>query len=113
MDPILTYLNKVPGVLTVQGYVDETTMAGDTTTGMHWLQEAWTVCVKLRSAGIQIDEHHCWKAGGVNMNAQESGNLDYQHPPLQWTKSLQGHATLRQALITCIHYIHTLHTYIT
>ena len=37
MDPILTYLNRIPGMLTVQGYVDDTTMAGDTTTGMQWL----------------------------------------------------------------------------
>ena len=28
MDPVLTYLNRVPGMLTVQGYVDDTTMAG-------------------------------------------------------------------------------------
>ena len=40
MDPILTYLNKVPGVLTVQGYVDDTTMAGDTT--LHYITLHYT-----------------------------------------------------------------------
>ena len=43
MDPVLTYLNRVPGMLTVQGYVDDTTMAGDTTAGMQWLADAWNM----------------------------------------------------------------------
>ena len=30
MDPILSYLNQIPGVLRVQGYVDDTTLVGDT-----------------------------------------------------------------------------------
>ena len=38
MDPVLTYLNRIPGMLTVQGYVDDTTMVGDTTAGMQCLQ---------------------------------------------------------------------------
>ena len=98
MDPVLTYLNRVPGMLTVQGYVDDTTMAGDTTAGMQWLTDAWDVCSRLRSAGIQIDEHHCWKASGVHMNGACTGFID-QNPLLDWTQTLHGHATLRQALI--------------
>ena len=97
MDPVLTYLNRVPGMLTVQGYVDDTTMAGDTTAGMQWLTDAWNVCSRLRSAGIQIDEHHCWKASGVHMNGACTGLID-QNPLLDWTQTLHGHATLRQAL---------------
>ena len=98
MDPILTYLNRVPGMLTVQGYVDDTTMAGDTATGMQWLTDAWNVCAKLKTAGIQIDEHQCWKAGGIHMHGGTAGLID-QHPPLAWTTQLQGHATLRRALM--------------
>ena len=97
MDPVLTYLNRVPGMLTVQGYVDDTTMAGDTTAGMQWLTDAWNVCARLRSAGIQIDEHHCWKASGVHINGACTGLID-QNPLLDWTQTLHGHATLRQAL---------------
>ena len=33
MDPVLTYLNRISGMLAVQGYVDDTTMVGDTTAG--------------------------------------------------------------------------------
>ena len=29
MDPLFTYLNRIPGVISVQGYVDDTTIAGD------------------------------------------------------------------------------------
>ena len=85
-------------MLTVEGYVDDTTMVGDTTAGVQWLTDAWNICTRLRSAGIRIDEHHCWKASGVNMHGACSGHLD-QHPPLQWTRKLQRHATLRQVLI--------------
>ena len=98
MDPVLTYLNRIPGMLTVQGYVDDTTMVGDTTAGMQWLSDAWQACTRLKSAGIQIDEHHCWRTSGINMHAASSGQID-QYPPLQWTQSLPGHATLRQALV--------------
>lgn len=98
MDPVLTYLNRIPGMLTVQEYVDDTTMAGDTTAGMQWLTDAWNICARLRSAGIQIDEHHCWKASGVRMNAPQSGHLD-DFPALQWIHATEGHATLRQALV--------------
>ena len=80
MDPVLTYLNRIPGMLAVQGYVDDTTMVGDTTAGMQWLSDAWNICTRLRSAGIQIDEHHCWKASGINMHGACSGHID-QHLP--------------------------------
>ena len=81
MDPILTYLNRIPGMLTVQGYVDDTTMAGDTAAGMQWLLDAWTVCRQLQSAGIQIDEHHCWKASGINAHGTHEGCLtDHRFP---------------------------------
>ena len=98
MDPVLTYLNRIPGMLAVQGYVDDTIMVGDTTAGMQWLSDAWQACTRLKSAGIQIDEHHCWRTSGINMHAASSGQID-QYPPLKWTQSLPGHATLRQALV--------------
>ena len=97
MDPVLTYLNRIPGVLTVQGYVDDTTLAGDTAAGMQWLSDVWNICKKLRTAGIQIDEHHCWRANGARMNAPQSGCLS-DFPALNWVHSTRGHATLYQAL---------------
>ena len=97
MDPILTYLNRIPGVLTVQGYVDDTTLAGDTAAGMQWLSDVWTICKKLRTAGIQIDEHHCWRANGARMNAPQSGCLA-DFPALDWVHHTRGYATLYQAL---------------
>ena len=104
MDPILTYLNRIPGMLTVQGYVDDTTMAGDTAAGM--LHDAWTVCKNLKSAGIQIDEHHCWKASGIHAHGSHEGSLT-DFPALAWVHLVQGYPTLRQALLQRTGYTST------
>ena len=106
MDPILTYLNRIPGMITVQGYVDDTTMAGDTAAGMQWLHDAWTVCKNLKSAGIQIDEHHCWKASGIHAHGSHEGSLT-DFPALAWVQSVQGYPTLRQALLQRTGYTST------
>jgi hypothetical protein len=66
---------------------------------MQWLTDAWNICARLRSAGIQIDEHHCWKTSGIHMHAANSGLID-QYPLLAWTGRLPGYATLRKALLT-------------
>ena len=106
MDPILTYLNRIPGMITVQGYVDDTTMAGDTAAGMQWLHDAWAVCKDLKSAGIQIDEHHCWKASGIHAHGGHEGCLT-DFPALAWVQSVQGYPTLRQALLQRTGYTST------
>ena len=62
MDPILQYLNCVPGILCVQGYVDDTTMSGDTKDDLHWLTVVGSLCENLASAGIMVDPHRCWRA---------------------------------------------------
>ena len=36
MDPLFTYLNEISGVLAVQGYVDDTTIAGDAGPCLDW-----------------------------------------------------------------------------
>ena len=56
MDPLFVYLNRIPGAITVKGYVDDTTMIGhaqdpdwlatvadcyqDLATAIHWEEEA-------------------------------------------------------------------------
>ena len=52
MDPLFTYLNRIPGVLSVQRYVDDTTIVGDAQ-DLHWLQQSagrWLLCGFV----------HCW-----------------------------------------------------
>ena len=67
MDPILTVLNDIPRVVAVKGYIDDTTLAGDGT-DLNWCTQAWTILMALKTAGIVIEHHSCWKAAEVRMH---------------------------------------------
>ena len=68
MDPILVYLHQIPGVIRVQGYVDDSTLVGDTRESLQWLYEVGQLCTHLLSAGIKVDPHSCWRAAFVNLS---------------------------------------------
>ena len=38
MDPLFTYLNRIPGVISVQGYIDDTTIVGNSQS-LSWLKK--------------------------------------------------------------------------
>ena len=61
MDPIYHYLNRIPRVLSVQGYIDDNTIAGpgNDIEWVHGVQNCYQLC---RTAGFQIDPHSCWQA---------------------------------------------------
>ena len=61
MDPLFTYLNRIPGVLSVQGYIDDTTIAGDARC-LDWLTEVSSCYSSLRTAGFVVDPHSCFRA---------------------------------------------------
>ena len=67
MDPLFTYLNQIPGVLAVQGYVDDTTIAGDGE-DLAWIGNVETCYQALQTAGFVIDPHACYFAGVVINN---------------------------------------------
>ena len=67
MDPLFTYLNQIPGVLAVQGYVDDTTIAGDGQ-DLAWIGNVETCYQALQTAGFVIDPHACYFAGAVIFN---------------------------------------------
>ena len=56
MDPLFTYLNRIPGVLSVQGYIDDTTIAGDVQC-LDWLTEVSECHSSLKTAGFVVDPH--------------------------------------------------------
>ena len=56
MDPVFHYLNRIPGVISVQGYVDDTTIVG-LTEDASWLRTVSTCYVRLKSAGFVVDGH--------------------------------------------------------
>ena len=61
MDPLFTYLNRIPGVISVQGYVDDTTIAGDAQ-NLEWLTHVAECYSNLRTAGFVVDPHSCFRA---------------------------------------------------
>ena len=60
MDPLFTYLNRIPGVLSVQGYIDDTTIAGDAQC-LEWLANV-SECYSSLRAGFVVDPHSCFRA---------------------------------------------------
>ncbi len=61
MDPVFHYLNRIPGVISVQGYVDDTTIVGSAENAS-WLRTVSTCYAQLRSAGFVVDGHSCYRS---------------------------------------------------
>ena len=61
MDPLFHYLNRIPGVISVQAYVEDTTIAG-TADDPSWLCEVADVYRRVSSAGFHVDSHCCFRA---------------------------------------------------
>ncbi len=61
MDPLFTHLNRIPGVLSVQGYIDDTTIAGNAQC-LEWLVDVSQCYSSLRTAGFVVDPHTCYRA---------------------------------------------------
>lgn len=97
MDPIIQYLHQIPGVLAVQGYVDDTTLVGDTADSFEWLQQVGRLCHDLSTAGIKIDPHQCWRAATVRALPCGLTKLTPVHP-LQWLLDRPGHPTCKSAI---------------
>ena len=86
MDPLFTYLNRIPGVISVQGYVDDTTIAGDAQ-NLEWLTQVAECYSNLRTAGFVVDPHSCFRAClTINNRLQpcgyHSGQVESQWPGL-------------------------------
>ena len=60
MDPLFVYLNRIPGVITVQGYVDDTTTIGDAQ-DPDWLLTVADCYQDLTTAGFVMDQHSCFR----------------------------------------------------
>ena len=65
MDPIFVVLNRIPQVIVVAGYVDDTTIVGHQTDSK-WVEEVFQNIRKWKTAGIVMDTHHCWQVGFSN-----------------------------------------------
>ena len=72
MDPLFTYLNRIPGVLSVQGYIDDTTIAGNAQC-LGWLEEVAHTYECLKTAGFVVDAHSCFRASVAIQNRRRPG----------------------------------------
>ena len=64
MDPLFTYLNRIAGVLSVQGYIDDTTIAG-TAQSLEWLDDVaqtyvFTDCRLCCGSTHLLQSMHCY-----------------------------------------------------
>ena len=90
MDPLFTYLNQIPGVLAVQGYDDDTSVAGDGQ-DLAWIGRVESCYQAFQTAGFVIDPHACYYAGVVINNRALphkclSASVDAAWPGLLWTQ---------------------------
>ena len=61
MDPLFHYLNRIPSVLAVEAYVDDTTIIGDAQS-LEWMKKVSDTYQKVRTAGFIVDSHTCYRA---------------------------------------------------
>ena len=61
MDPLFHYLNRIPNVMAVEAYVDDTTIIGDAQS-MDWIREVSLTYQKVSTAGFIVDSHACYRA---------------------------------------------------
>ena len=97
MDPILHYLHRIPGVIAVQGYVDDTTLVGDDVDQFEWLACVGRLCKDLESAGILVEPHRCWRAECVNAPTCTPTQMEPGHP-LEWLLRRFTYQALRVVL---------------
>ena len=72
MDPLFHYLNRIPHVLSVQAYVDDTTLVGDAQ-NTQWIQEVAQCYDDVRTAGFVVDSHSCYRSISTSSTAQGGG----------------------------------------
>ena len=56
IDPIVRYANRIPGVIKMNAYMDDTNTAGK---GKAWLKQMQTVWEIMKPAGLIIAKHNC------------------------------------------------------
>ena len=103
MDPLFHYLNRIPGVISVQAYVDDTTIAGaaeDPT----WVQEVAEVYQSISTAGFHIDSRCCFRAC-VNDNMKFMPKIVTTEELVDYWPAVvtaKKFATLQEALSQCL-----------
>ena len=84
MDPLFTYLNRIPGVISVQGYIDDTTIVGNSQS-LSWLEEVASTYECLKSAGFVVDAHSCFRACITIQNRKRPSTMNSDEIENVWS----------------------------
>lgn len=60
MDTFLTASNSLQGTLSIQGYADDTTIAGSAARDLTWMAVCNQICLALQFACIKVEQHERW-----------------------------------------------------
>ena len=103
MDPLFHYLNRIPDVLSVQAYVDDTTVIGDAQ-NLDWVGKVSDCYQKLSSAGFIIEPHQCFRCCANSVMKFLPRYVTDEYLAENWPELIQGkpfatiHAALQAAL---------------
>ena len=100
---VFHYLNRIPGVISVQEYVDDTTIAG-VATDPTWLQKVAEVYQRVSTAGFHIDSHSCFRAC-VNDDMRFTPRVVTTEEIVEYWPEIvtaDKFATLQEALSCCL-----------
>ena len=103
MDPLFHYLNRIPGVISVQAYVDDTTIAG-IASDPRWLHDVAEVYRRVATAGFHVDSHSCFRAC-VNDNMKFTPRLVTTEELVEYWPAVataSKFATLQEAISCCL-----------
>ena len=99
MDPLFHYLNRIPCVLAVEAYVDDTTIIGDAQS-LEWMRKVSDTYQKVRTAGFIVDSHTCYRAFQNSVMRFAPKKLTDQELLTQWPSvaASKSYSTVQDAM---------------
>ena len=99
MDPLFHYLNRIPNVLAVEAYVDDTTIIGDAQS-LEWICKVADTYRKVSSAGFIVDSHSCYRALQNSVMRFSPTKLTDEQLLSQWPGAVNStaYSTVRDAM---------------
>ena len=99
MDPLFHYLNRIPNVLAVEAYVDDTTIIGDAQS-LEWIREVSSTYQKVSTAGFIVDSHSCYRAFQNSVMRFAPKKLTDEELVTQWPRvaTSKAYSTVHDAM---------------
>ena len=89
MDPLFHYLNRIPEVLAVEAYVDDTTIIGNAQS-LEWIQKVSDTYHKVKTAGFIVDSHTCYRALSNSVMRFSPQKLTDEELLMEWPNILES-----------------------